>query len=60
MYALYYSSHPLVEQQHSNGAFNSKANAFAMCLSDAALEISRKEDPCSSILAEAVHNAHDH
>ena len=39
---------------------SSKANAFAICLSDVALEISRKEDPCSSIMAEVVYNAHDH
>ena len=58
--ASYYSSHPLVKQQHSKGAFKNKANAFAMCLSDAALDGFRKEDPNSAILAEAVNNAHNH
>lgn len=62
MYAPYYTSHPLVEQQHqhSNGPFNSKANAFAMCISDAALDSFNKEDLTSSILAEAVNNAQNH
>ena len=31
-----------------------------MCLSDAALDGFRKEDPNSAILAEAVNNAHNH
>ena len=33
----YYANHPLIKSQYKNGAFTSLDNAFAMCLSDAAL-----------------------
>ena len=59
MNALYYSSHPLVEQQHNNGAFHHKGNAFAMCLSNNALEYLTKDDPIKAVVAEAYINAHN-
>ena len=59
MNALYYSSHPLVEQQHNNGVFHHKGNAFAMCLSNNALEYLTKDDPIKAVVAEAYNNAHN-
>ena len=58
--AQYYSCHPLVAQQHNKGAFNSRGNAFAMCLSDFALNSLTKDDPSKAVLAEAYNNAHNH
>ena len=55
----YYSSHPLIEQQHKQGAFSCKENAFAMCLSDAALECFDKKDQKKAIFEELCRNAND-
>ena len=55
--AHYYCSHPLIEQQHSQGAFLSKENALMMCLSDVALNEFTKEEPVKAVLAEALNNA---
>ena len=43
--ARYYCTHPLIEQQHKKGAFENRSNAFAMCLSDAALCSFTKQNP---------------
>ena len=43
--ARYYSTHPLIEQQHNKGAFENRSNAFAVCLSDAALCSFTKQNP---------------
>jgi hypothetical protein len=56
----FYAKHPIIEQQHNKGAFSSIANAFAMCLSDIALDSVTKEDLCAPIFAEAYSNAMNH
>ena len=54
---LCYVKHPILEQQHNKGAFSSIGNAFAMCLSDIALNLLAKEDLSKSVIAEAYSNA---
>jgi hypothetical protein len=54
---LFYVNHPVLEQQHENGAFTSIANALAMCLSDVALSGVQKDDPSKPIVTEAINNA---
>ena len=55
--SVFYVKHPILEQQHNKGAFSCIANAFAMCLSDIALDSFAKEDPSKSVVAEAYNNA---
>ena len=54
---LFYVKYPILEQQHNKGAFSSIGNAFAMCLSDIALNSLAKEDLSKSVIAEAYSNA---
>ena len=54
---VFYVKHPILEQQHNKGAFSSIANAFAMCLSDIALNSLAKDDLSKSVIAEAYNNA---
>ena len=54
---LFYVKHPILEQQHNKGEFSSIGNAFAMCLSDIALNSLAKEDLSKSVIAEAYSNA---
>ena len=54
---LFYVKYPILEQQHNKGAFSSIGNAFAMCLSDIALNSLAKDDLSKFVIAEAYSNA---
>ena len=58
--AQYYSTHPLIEQQHNKGAYSCRGNAFAMCLSDNALNTLSKNNPSEAVIAEARNNANNY
>ena len=58
--AKFYANHPLIESQHKNGAFTSLKNAFAMCLSDAALTIFEQSDEIAAVLEEAKQTANNY
>jgi hypothetical protein len=57
MNASFYASHPIFEQQHNKGAFSCTSNAFAMSLSDIALDALKKDDPSTAVIAEAFNNS---
>ena len=54
---LFYVKYPILEQQHNKGAFSSIGNAFAMCLSDIALNSLAKDDLRKFVIAETYSNA---
>ena len=58
--AQYYALHPLLELQHNNGAFNSTNNAFAMSISDAALDASEGKNHVQAVCFEASRIAKDY
>ena len=58
--AQYYALHPLLELQHNNGAFNNTNNAFAMSISDAALDASKGKDHVHAVCFEASRIAKDY
>ena len=55
--AKFYANHP---HPHKNGAFTSLKNAFAMCLSDAALTIFEQSDDIAAVLEEAKQTANNY
>ena len=55
--AKYYANHPLIESQHKNVAFTSLKNAFAMCVSDAALTFFENSNEIAAVLEEAKETA---
>jgi hypothetical protein len=55
--AKYYANHPLIESQHKNVAFTSPKNAFAMCVSDAALTFFKNSNEIAAVLEEAKETA---
>jgi hypothetical protein len=58
--ASFYASHPIYEQQHNKGAFSCPSNAFAMCLSDIALNALQKDDPSTAVVGGAFNNSINH
>jgi hypothetical protein len=47
--ASFYASHPIFEQ-HNKDALSFPLKAFAMCLSDIALNALRKDDPSTAVI----------
>ena len=57
--ASYYEKHPLVAAKHAQGAFTSINNAYAMIVSDYALDSMEGNNFYTAVIAEAVHTAAD-
>jgi hypothetical protein len=49
---LLYVKHPILEQQHNKGTFSCIADAFAMCLSNTALDSLAKDDLSKSVVTD--------
>jgi hypothetical protein len=53
--ASFDASHQIFEQ-HNKGALSCPSNAFAMCLSDIALNALQKDDPSTTVIGEEAFN----
>jgi hypothetical protein len=53
--ASFDASHQIF-QQHNKGALSCPSNAFAMCLSDIALNALQKDDPSTTVIGEEAFN----
>ncbi len=55
----FYAFHPLIKEQNDKGAFHNLNNAFAMTISDAALEAFAEKQHNKAVLSEALNIAKD-